>query len=100
MVKNELSALRRLHGMLESDGVKTRDQFRDMMVAAFTHGRLELRELSDDLGYSFSTVFRWLDGRSAPHASLWPRIVSWVMGALERKIAAMSRELDGVDAYA
>ena len=100
MVKTEVNALRRLHGMLEHDGVRTREQFRDMMVAAFTHGRLELRELADDLGYSFSTVFRWLEGRSAPHASLWPRIVMWVMEALNRKIAAIEREMNEVEEFA
>jgi transcriptional regulator with XRE-family HTH domain len=94
MLGTEISALRRLHGMLEHDQLHSRAEFRDMMIAAFTHGRLELRELSDDLGFSFSTVFRWLEGRSAPHPSIWPRIVDWVMAALTRKIQTTEHEME------
>jgi hypothetical protein len=100
MVKTEINALRRLHGMLEHDGVRSREEFRDMMVAAFTHGRLELRELADDLGYAYSTVFRWLEGRSAPHSSLWPRIVAWIVSALERKIATIEQNLQEIGTFA
>jgi rhamnogalacturonyl hydrolase YesR len=100
MVRNEINALRRLHGMLEHDRVNSREEFRDMMTAAFMHGRLELRGLSDDLGFSFSAVFRWLEGKSAPHPSLWPRVVEWVMGALARKIKALELEVAGEEAAA
>lgn len=96
MLSNEINALRRLHGMLEHDQVNSRAEFGDMMIAAFTHGRLELRELSDDLGFSFSTVFRWIEGRSAPHPSLWPRIIEWVMAALDRKIQAAERQMQEI----
>jgi predicted transcriptional regulator len=91
MVQKEISALRCLHGMLKRDKVNSREEFRDMMVAVFKHGRLELRDLADDLGFSFSTVFRWIEGRSAPHPSLWPCVVEWVMAALARKIEAEER---------
>lgn len=94
MVRNEINSLRRLHGMLEHDPINSRSEFSDMMTAAFTHGGLELRSLSDDLGFSFSTVFRWLEGRSAPHPSLWPRIVSWVMAALSRKIDEAEQKVE------
>jgi hypothetical protein len=93
MVLTEINGLRRLHGMLENDGVSTREEFRDMMTAAFGYGGLELRALADDLGFSFSTVFRWQEGRSAPHPSLWPRIVEWVMAALACKIEAAESKL-------
>jgi hypothetical protein len=79
--------------MLEHDGINTREEFRDMMTAAFECGGLELRNLSDGLGFSFSTVFRWQEGRSAPHQSLWPRIVEWVMSALTHKIHEAEKKL-------
>jgi transcriptional regulator with XRE-family HTH domain len=94
MMDSEISSLRRLHGMLESDGVKTRDQFQDMMTAAFGHGGLELRSLADELGYSFSTVFRWHEGRSAPHPSLWPRIVACILAALKVRIEELEQDLE------
>lgn len=93
MVLTEVNALRRLHGMLEHDRVHSREQFRDMMSAAFGHGGLELRALSDDLGFSFSTVYRWQDGRSAPHPSLWPRVVEWVLKELSAQIRKREEEL-------
>lgn len=92
MMSNEISVLRRLHGMLEHDPVNTRDEFCDLMKAAFNHGKLEPRELSDDLGYSMSTIYRWIEGRSAPHASLWPIVVTWVMTAIDTKIAEHEEE--------
>src|SRR4051812_3336931 len=88
LVESEVSYLRCLHGMLEREGVGTRDQFEDMMNAAFGASRLDAKALADDLGYSPSTVYRWIDGRSAPHPSLWPRIVGWVLEGLDRKVAA------------
>ena len=87
MVDSEVVVLRRLHGMLESDVVDTRDAFSDLMKAAFEHGRLDARALSDDLGYSFTTVYRWIEGRNAPHPSLWPCIIAWIMKAIDAKIA-------------
>ena len=87
MVAGEIRVLRRLHGMLENDPIETRGQFGDLMRAAFGLGRLDPRQLSDDLGYSISAVYRWVDGRTAPHSSLWPRIVIWVREAIEKRVA-------------
>ena len=86
MIRNRVNSLRRLHGILEMDGVKNRAEFRDMMVAAFVHGGLELRPLSDHLGFSFSSVFRWQEGKSAPHPSLWPTVTKWVMARVADKV--------------
>jgi len=85
-VESELNLLRRLHAMLETDDIASRAQFTDLMKAAFIHCHLDARLLSDDLGYSLSTVYRWIEGRSAPHTSLWPRIAVWIKDALKLKI--------------
>ncbi len=99
MVDGEISVLRRLYDMLENDTVDTRDAFSDLMRAAFEHGKLDARGLSDDFGYSFTTVYRWIEGRSAPHPSIWPRIVVWVMNAIDAKIASYKCLMDdGVQA--
>ena len=90
MSDKEISVLRQLHGMLENDPVKTREQFTDLMKAAFQYGKLDAKLLSDDLGYSASTVYRWIEGLSAPHKSLWPTIVEWTMRAMEKKVAEYS----------
>jgi hypothetical protein len=86
MVRSEANLLRRLHAMLEQGNINTRQEFTDVMRAAFKHGNLDPRALADDLGHSISAVYRWIDGISAPHPSLWPRIIQWVMAAIDARI--------------
>jgi hypothetical protein len=88
-IECELHLLRQLHAMLAPASLSSRGQFTDLMRAAFQHARLDARALSDDLSYSFSTVHRWIDGRTAPHPSLWPRIAEWISAALASRIAAV-----------
>mgnify|MGYP001216093575 CR=1 FL=1 len=82
----ELNLLAQLHGMLEFDRITERAEFSDLMNAAFGHCKLDPRQLSDDLGYNFSTVYRWIEGRTAPHPSLWPTITQWIAEAIKAKI--------------
>lgn len=90
--ENELLLLNRLHSMLEADPLVTREEFSDMMAVAFAYGRLNARALSDDMGYNFSTVYRWIEGRTAPHSSQWTQVQDWVCTALNDLIeAARSR---------
>lgn len=86
MLDSEISVLRRIHAMLEHDAVASRDEFADLMQAAFQRMRFDPRRLSDDLGYSISAVYRWIDGTSAPHPSLWPTVVQWIMTAIVTRI--------------
>jgi len=88
MVSNKLGLLEQLHGMLDNQTVRNRSQFTDTMQAAFTHGELSYRKLADDMGYSASSVHRWIDGRSAPHPSLWSGIVDWVKSEIEARLEA------------
>jgi len=91
MVNSEVSVLRCLHGMLENDSVETREQFCDLMKATFEYGKLDPKELSNDLGYSLSTVYRWIEGRTAPHRCLWPKIIEWIMLAIDKRIASCNQ---------
>jgi predicted DNA-binding transcriptional regulator AlpA len=91
--KDKLSTLRRLHGMLENKDIEDREQFSDLMNAAFNSCGLEYTKLSDDLGYSRSAVYRWTEGDSAPHKSLWPKIVTWIMDSIEIKIEEIESSL-------
>jgi hypothetical protein len=76
--------------MLESDRVSSREQFGDLMKAAFEHCHLDVRRMSDDLGFSGSTVYCWVEGRTAPHPSLWPLITDWVAKAIKSRIDAIA----------
>lgn len=87
MVRSRTNALRSLRGVLEAHEVTSRAAFSDMMAASFGHGGLELRALSDDLSFSFSSVFRWHEGRSVPHSSLWPIVTAWIVEHLAILIA-------------
>jgi predicted DNA-binding transcriptional regulator AlpA len=90
--KEEVSILRRLHGMLEHRTIENREQFSDLMNAAFKQCSLEYVSLADDLGYSRSAVYRWVEGVTAPHKTLWPKIVTWIMKSIEIKIASSPNE--------
>ena len=94
MVRILIDALTRVVDILETSGVASRDDCRDEMTAAFRHGGLEPRELSEDLSFNVSTVFRWQQGRSAPHPDLCPRIVDWVIKVYARKIDDVERGLE------
>jgi predicted DNA-binding transcriptional regulator AlpA len=90
---SELGLLSRVHAMLESDGIDSRSDFSDLMKVAFTNCRLEPRAMSDSLGFSFSTVYRWIEGRTAPHPSLWAVVANWVAFSLKARIdEIVSRE--------
>lgn len=97
VVDSDLALLGRLHSMLQFEDITTREQFTDLMKAAFVHCRLDARALSDDLGYSFSTVHRWVDGRTAPHPSLWPRVSGWIADGIRARIDAI-RAAEAVEA--
>jgi len=96
MAQGEVSILRRLHGMLENKAIEDREQFSDLMNAAFKWCTLEYGLLANELGYSQSSVYRWVEGLTAPHKSLWPKIVTWIMKAIEAKIENISDLNDAV----
>lgn len=78
MALSRHTALRDLRQAIESRPPESREDFGDMMQAAFREGGLDPRNMSDDMGYSFSSVYRWVDQRSAPHPSAWPTVASWI----------------------
>ena len=89
MVSNEVNGLICLHGMLVDDQITTREEFSNLVSAAFEHGQMNPRELADDLGFSASTVYRWVEGVSAPHPSLWPTVVTWILEGINRRISTL-----------
>ena len=92
-VPGELDKLRRLHGLLESDNIDSREEFKDVMKTAFVHCGLDYKELSGELGFSPSSVFRWVQGKSAPHHSLWPIISEWIIKSLKNKVDEMEPQI-------
>lgn len=86
-----LSSLRCLHGMLENDPIQTRDQFSDLMKATFGSGYLDPRDISNEMGFNASTVYRWVEGKSAPHPSLWPRVQDWLIEAIFSKVKDLEK---------
>ena len=97
--ENELVLLNRLHAMLEADPVVSREEFSDMMAVAFANSRLDARALSDDMGYNFTTVYRWIEGRTAPHRSQWKQVQEWICNALNAHIEeARARSAQFADA--
>lgn len=98
MLSSEISVMTRMHDMLEHDGVQDRAEFSDMMAAAMQSGRLDPRGLAGDLGYNLSSVYRWVDGSSAPHPSGWSKVVDWVVASLARRIEELHEQSEPIDA--
>jgi hypothetical protein len=73
-----MTALRTLSASLRTAPPTGRDGFTDMMTAAFREGGLDVRNLADDMGYSISSTYRWIEGRSSPHPSQWSLVTDWV----------------------
>jgi hypothetical protein len=76
---DKAKTLRCLHGMLEHDGVTSREQFSDLMKAAFVQISLTPTEIADDLGYSLSS-----------------QIVSWIMATIETRLSEMDKLDEGI----
>ena len=79
ITRHRLDALRCLQDMLENDQLRDRAQFSNLMKAVFDAGYLNPRALSDDLGFSVSTVYRWAENRTAPHPAVWPLVQDWLL---------------------
>ncbi|ESQ83168.1 hypothetical protein AEAC466_15005 [Asticcacaulis sp. AC466] len=79
--------------MLEFESVTEREQMFDVLQAAFKHNYLEVSQFAGDLGFSPSSVYRWLDGRGLPHKAVWPRVVEWIRTELETVIARYRAEI-------
>ncbi len=82
----EQSMLRRLHGMLSNQDLETPEEFTDLMMAAFENGLLNYKEIADALGYSRSSVHRWVRGKTTPHPLVWPTITRWIVNAIDERL--------------
>ncbi|MGN6363357.1 hypothetical protein [Asticcacaulis taihuensis] len=84
---HSLEFLKAFHGMLEFEDVTTREQMFDVLTASFKNRYLDAAKFAGDLGFSPSSVYRWLDGRGLPHRAVWPLVVTWIRRELEGVIA-------------
>lgn len=74
---------------IDREGIATRWQFSDLMRVAYKHGGLDIRAMSDELGFAHSTIYRWCEGQSAPHPTLWPTVVAYVRSKFEERAAEL-----------
>jgi hypothetical protein len=86
-----MAALRTLSSSLRTAPPSERDGFTDMMTAAFREGGLDVRNLADDMGYSISSPYRWIEGRSWPHPSQWRLVTDWVVGRIDALLVEEAR---------
>ncbi len=82
-----MASLRSLSEALRTSPPSSREAFGDMMTAAFREGGLDVRNLADDMGYSISSTYRWIEGRSSPHPSQWRIVTQWVLGRIDEIVA-------------
>ena len=86
MISGKIELIDKIKKEMGRSGISERYLFSDLMKAVF--GRsvgLDPRRLSDELGYSYSSVSRWITGRSAPHRVLWRQVTAWIESSLDAK---------------
>ena len=63
-----------------------KSEFLDLLNAVFgMFIGLDPKKLSDELGFSYNMVTKWIARKTAPHPILWPRAISWVERSLDEK---------------
>jgi len=86
-----MAALHTLSSSLRTAPPSERDGFTDMMMAAFREGGLDVRDLAGDMGYSLSSTYRWIEGRSSPHPSQWKLVTDWIVGRIDAVLLGEAR---------
>lgn len=94
LMLSEISVFRRLYNRLDKNPLVDRAEFSDLMAAMFERGRLDPKRAAEELGYSQSAVYRWIDGSTAPHVVAWPAIVEWIKARLNERIEAAGQDVD------
>lgn len=89
IASSEVRRLRLLSGLIQSHPVKSREQFLDLVNAIFGVGILDPKAFANDMGYSISSVYRWIDGASAPHQSIWSKVEAWILDAIRARIESL-----------
>lgn len=80
------SMLRQLDAILASHVIETRDQFTEIMQAAFGPCGLSIKRFAGDMRVSQSTAHRWVSGVSAPHHErVWNDAADWLRTEIQRQ---------------
>ena len=86
MIRGKIDLIDKLKKGIVSASPLGKFEFSDLLKVVF--GKfidLDRRMLSDDLGHNYGSVCRWVAGQTAPHQALWPGIISWIQGSLDKK---------------
>ena len=82
-------SIERILGLLEVQGVNSREQLLDLVRVAMNDVGIEPARMADDLGYNVSSIYRWMQGESAPHRGLWPVITDWIARSLRVRLESL-----------
>ena len=98
ITRHRLDVLQCLRDMLKNERLQNRAQFSNLMKAVFSNGYLNPRDLSNDMGFNVSTVYRWIENRTAPHLAVWPLIQDWLLQKISDEINKINEinEINGV----
>ncbi|WP_375230030.1 hypothetical protein [Roseobacter sp. S98] len=86
--KTRESMMMQLDSILETSAVLSREEFTDIMQAAFDGCNLNVSRFAADMKVSPSTAHRWIAGASAPpHNAVWDKAADWIRGSLREELA-------------
>jgi len=84
--KARTSMLMQFDAVLASHVIETRDQFTEILQAAFGHCGLSIKRFAGDMRVSQSTAHRWISGVSAPqHERMWNDAADWIRAEIQRQ---------------
>lgn len=95
-----VAMLMQLDAVLASHEIKTRDQFTQVMQAAFGPCRLSMKRFAGHMRVSQSTAHRWVAGVSAPHhESVWAGAAEWIRQEIQREINSNHSSVGAMSAF-
>lgn len=88
--KTRESMMMQLDSILETSAILSRDDFTEIMKAAFDVCNLNVTRFAADMRVSPSTAHRWISGASAPpHSAVWEKSSDWIRGAIRDELVKL-----------
>jgi DNA-binding transcriptional regulator YiaG len=80
------NVLTRMYGMLEFDGIGSREEFTVMISVLHTKANISIERISKYLGTTEERVEGWLNGDNIPEVVFMPVLVKKVMDLIAEQI--------------
>jgi ribosome-binding protein aMBF1 (putative translation factor) len=84
--EEQLSVLRRLHGMLTNQAIEVPEQFGDVIQALINKAGISVQTLANALECSELMIQLWVQDRKLPGKDVWPDLTDSVVELIDREL--------------